>query len=75
MKKTFLLEPNGWPCALTECPPGPFLCDGELSFKSEPGADGQIRVFNGTGQTLWAGTGSFAEVCKIVVQPVMMLKG
>lgn len=72
MRVKYLIEPRGWPCTLNECPPGPFLCDGELSFKTEYKTDGHMEVYNSVGEVLWAGKGSHAEVCKITVQPVAM---
>lgn len=46
---TVTLVPNGWPCTLAECPPGPFASpDGGLGFKTEYGStravDGVLKV-------------------------------
>ncbi len=35
-EKKLIIEPNGWPCLIEDCPPGFFVCDEEqLCFKSE----------------------------------------
>lgn len=33
--KRMIVEPDGWPCTLEECPPGHFVIDGQLCFKTE----------------------------------------
>lgn len=36
--RRLIIEPDGWPCALSECPPGPFISlayPDLLCFKSE----------------------------------------
>jgi hypothetical protein len=35
--KRLLIEPSGWPCTLKECPPGFFLYEKQLCFKTEYG--------------------------------------
>jgi hypothetical protein len=49
--KRVMLVPNGWPCTLAACPPGPFTdVEGHLGFKTEYGStrhvDGALRVTN-----------------------------
>jgi hypothetical protein len=45
------IEPNGWPCTLMECPPGPFVIEDRLCFKSEYGEnDGFRYIFNESGE-------------------------
>jgi len=36
--KRLVLEPYGWPCSLGDCPPGPFLYENTVCFKTEYGA-------------------------------------
>lgn len=44
------LVPNGWPCSLEECPPGPFAKGDCIGFKTEYGStrhvDGVLKVTN-----------------------------
>jgi len=35
--KRLVLEPFGWPCTLGECPPGHFLWEDSVCFKTEYG--------------------------------------
>lgn len=35
MAKQLILEPAGWPCSLRECPPGLFLFENSIYFKTE----------------------------------------
>ena len=66
--RRLLIVPSGWPCALRECPPGPFIDPDHpenLCFKSEYGDnDGKIDAFNAAGE-YYTGTGP--------VQPVEMV--
>jgi hypothetical protein len=41
--KRLLMEPSGWSCTLAECPPGFFVCDDSLCFKTEYGAVGSFN--------------------------------
>lgn len=36
--KQLILVPEGWPCTLRECPPGNFVLNDQLCFKTEYGA-------------------------------------
>lgn len=63
--KTLILEPSGWPCRYDEAPPGPFLWNDVLCFKSEyKTATGEIEGYNSSGEFL---------VCENqnIVQPVI----
>ena len=35
MIKKLVLNPHGWPCTLEDCPPGHFLHENIVGFKSE----------------------------------------
>ena len=58
--KTLKIVPDGWPCSLLECPPGFFVCDGQLCFKTEYG---DCECYNSAGET-------FCRENSIEVQPV-----
>jgi len=36
--KRLVVEPSGWPCKLRECPPGHFVYEESLCFKTEYGS-------------------------------------
>lgn len=62
--KRLVVEPDGWECSIEECPPGHFVFDDRLCFKSEYGTnDGGIEVFCETGEAFVKRT--------VIVQPVM----
>lgn len=51
--KQLVLNPNGWPCELSECPPGHFieLEYQTLCFKSEyRNENGRIEAYNSGGE-------------------------
>lgn len=59
-----LIIPDGWPCVLAECPPGPFIpvsAPDQLCFKTEYG---QKESFNAGGEYYHHDSG--------LVQPVVM---
>lgn len=67
--KQLLIEPNGWPCRLGECPPGPFVYGEILGFKSEyRTAEGHLEVFNAAGE-YFCGIG-LQKLEDTIVQPV-----
>jgi len=77
--KILILEPNGWPCTLEECPPGFFVtCEeyGSLCFKSEYTMginDHRIQAFNCAGEFFCGSPNAKSEEerIKIMVQPVI----
>lgn len=51
--KQLIINPNGWPCTLEECPPGPFvdLKYNTLCFKSEYHSEnGKPEAYNSAGE-------------------------
>ena len=50
MKKV-IIGPDGWMCKLSECPPGFFMYEGNLCFKTEYRKDGQDDVYCSSGET------------------------
>lgn len=67
--KTITVEPNGWECLIEECPPGHFMYEGQLCFKTEYGNDLDekcpMEVYNSAGETFMPR--------KIMVQPVSIM--
>lgn len=61
--KTCIIEPDGWPLKLEECPPGHFIWEDNLCFKSEYEND---HAFNSAGEYLVISGGT-------LVQPVQMV--
>lgn len=68
--KRLLIEPDGWTCPLRECPPGFFIFEDRLCFKSEYLNDGDIEVFNEAGEYFWGGMSMKADRDSLIVQPV-----
>lgn len=72
------LEPEGWPCTLSECPPGLFVFNDIVGFKSEYGArDESGRIYSevfcaDTGEYFWGGTSDKYKRELLVVQPVVV---
>jgi len=61
--KRLVLMPNGWACTLEECPPGLFIFNKQVCFKSEYHNNGNVEAFNNSGEYL-----SINQ--KEIVQPV-----
>lgn len=63
------------PCSLLECPPGLFLCDGTLGFKSEyssmPGHPEAFCV--DSGEFFWGGANAALERAGLIVQPITLV--
>jgi hypothetical protein len=77
MARRLLIAPNGWPCTLAECPPGHFVYQGSLCFKTEYRCSttpdrpaGKIEAYCESGEFFVAGAASEADREKIIVQPV-----
>ena len=64
--RTLKLVPNGWPCTLRECPPGCFVFDEEVCFKSDYGQD----AYCDGGSYFWGGTSDKEARAELIVQPV-----
>jgi hypothetical protein len=85
--KRLVLEPDGWPRTLRECPPGLFVHDDEVGFKTEYGAmeavgptnvpGPEVRWTVGNHADAYCDTGEFfcagdkEKRDQIVVQPVV----
>lgn len=64
--KKLTIEPQGWPCRLCECPPGYFVFDDDLCFKSEYGDS-----YCDSGESFWGGTTSKTDRDRLIVQPAV----
>lgn len=69
-----LIEPEGWPCHLQECPPGLFMFQGALGFRSEYPIEPPYVVESG--EVFWGGTRNdmdrallTVQPCKVVIKP------
>lgn len=67
MKKSLLIEPNGWPCELQSCPAGLFLFGETLGFKSEYNLEPPYVVESG--EVFWGGTNNDMDRALLIVQP------
>lgn len=66
--KTLRLVPDGFKCALGECPPGLFLCEDETMVGFKTDYDEYYLAIDG--DAFWGGTSSKEERAKIIVQPL-----
>jgi len=60
MRKLTLI-PDGWPCDLSECPPGLFLFEDNVCFKTEYGAMETVGPVNVPGNEIRWTCGSRAD--------------
>ena len=44
-----IVVPDGWPCSLEDCPPGFFVFQNQLCFKTEYGG-AEMQYFNSGGE-------------------------
>lgn len=69
--KQLILVPDGWPCSLDECPPGLFVWNDHIGFKTSYKADDDaMEVYSASGDAFWYGGRNYSERSKIIVQPV-----
>lgn len=65
--KRLELKPDGWPCKLSECPPGFFLFNDSVCYKSSYG-----DYYVGTGGSVfWGGTTRSDDRELLIVQPLI----
>ncbi len=68
--RQLIINPEGWPCSLRECPPGHFLWEDTLCFKTEYCKDQnetEMEVYNGAGERFcYKGNGTE------IVQPIVI---
>lgn len=69
--KRLELKPDGFPCTLAECPPGFFLKDESVGFKSEYKSDNRPDCYCDSGEYFWGGAKTDEELNKIIVQPLI----
>lgn len=70
MRRQLIIEPYGWPCALFACPPGFFMFQDMLCFKTEYHPEGDVEVYCDSGEVFWGGTDKRELRRGLVVQPV-----
>lgn len=68
--RRLIIEPDGWPCKLSECPPGHFVFDDSLCFKTEYG---DLEVYNEAGECFHGGVTEPEKRSALMVQPVKCL--
>ena len=66
--KRLELKPDGWPCRLSECPPGHFLYHDIAMFRSEYSTGGKPDAYNGGGEFFCPTDCNAAEA---IVQPLI----
>lgn len=73
MAKRLVLKPNGWPCSLEECPPGFFMLNESVHFKTEYRTEsGEVEAYVGSsGEFFAGGVSSKQERADLEVQPVI----
>ena len=79
MRKTYTLEPDGWPCTFAACPPGFFMIEGSLYLKSEycTPVEGLNKpdAYCESGEYFAGGVKTEAERLALIVQPVRVAEG
>ena len=72
--KRYVIKPDGWPCTLAACPPGPFVWQDSLCFKSEYRTpEGKIEAFCDSGEFFYGGAPTEEARGALLVQPVMLI--
>ncbi len=66
--KRLELNPHGWPCKLTECPPGLFLYNDSVCMKTEYG---DIEAYCDTGEAFSGGGAEPEKRAALIVQPLV----
>lgn len=69
------VEQCGEPCRLDECPPGPFLFNGSLGFRSEYWSDDDHKpdaYCMDSGEYFWGGADNATKRAALIVQPVAL---
>lgn len=65
--KKLVMVPNNWSCSLEECPPGFFVYENSLCFKTEyHRSNGQVNAFNEAGEYFYC-----EDDQKVIIQPVI----
>ena len=68
MKRLTITPEGWWPCALYKCPPGFFIYNDRLCFKTEYGSD---EAYCDSGEVFWGGAVDKENRKKLIVQPVI----
>lgn len=67
MARELIVKPDGWPCSLGECPPGFFVFNDSLCFKT---GYGDLEVYCESGEAFWGGAKTKEDIATLIVQPV-----
>lgn len=68
--KKLILRPKDWECTIAECPPGPFVFDGDVGFKTAyRHSGGHSEVFCSNGDAFWGGKTHKSDVDQLKVIP------
>jgi hypothetical protein len=70
-----LVQAGDGPMTLAECPPGLFLFDGYIGFKSEYGADTCRYYCADSGEYFWGGTDNADARESLIVTPLAVVSG
>lgn len=68
--KFLVIKPYYWPCTLAECPPGFFVVNDALCFKTEYSSE-KTEAYVGSGEYFAGGAVSKEDRENIMVQPVV----
>jgi len=71
MTHAIIIKDAGDECTIEECPPGLFMFEGTLCFKSEYNKSGVFCA--DTGEYFWGGTSNRDELNKLIVQPMAVI--
>lgn len=67
--KTLTLVPDGWPCKLSECPPGLFVCGDDVAVKTDYGED---EAYLDNGDRFHGAANTGGTTGDTLVQPVVV---
>lgn len=69
--KKLELNPDGFECSFGECPPGLFLYDKNVFFKSEYTTNGRPDAYCDSGEYFCAGKPNPEDISALIVQPLL----
>lgn len=69
--KRLELKPDGFPCKLSECPPGLFLCGETVGLKPEYATkEGKSEAYCESGEYFWGDANNGGTANGTMVQPL-----
>ena len=70
--KRLELKPDGFPCKLSECPPGLFLCGENVGLKTEYLSEkGDPEAYCDSGECFWGDANKGGSAKDTIVQPLI----